>query len=271
MWSFISAILYISDIVFDALQCKTYHDFAYRDSSEDITVSKWYYYASLITWAGPLICLISFWFILYTIDPSYGYSTYTKWNKKDRLFTFPRPSWDKKDLEVGPDDDEETIKKKTDAKNRSFCQMIFIVPWELVFGYVVVSIILLYLYVPWMVFFSGVNQACACDCVNEDKAIEQVKEDKDDLTTQTTENSFLQLFEHIGEAIPQFALAITFYYNNFEYVSETDFSFEIFGFLVTQTLISMILSAISILKGIVEGIKSCYRLKAWKTRTEEIP
>ena len=98
-----------------------------------------------------------------------------------------------------------------------------------------------------------------------------LKEDKDDLTTQTTENSFLQLFEHIGEAIPQFALAITFYYNNFEYVSETDFSFEIFGFLVTQTLISMILSAISILKGIVEGIKSCCKLKAWKTRTEEIP
>ena len=76
--------------------------------------------------------------------------------------------------------------------------------------------------------------------------------------------SFLQFFEHIGEAIPQFTLAAIFYYNNYDYVAKQDFSFEISGFLITQTLISMVFSVISIVKGIIGGIKSCCKLKAWK-------
>ena len=81
--------------------------------------------------------------------------------------------------------------------------------------------------------------------------------------------SFLQLFEHIGEALPQFILALVYYINNYNYIASKDFSFEVFGFLITQTLISMILSAISILKGIVTGIISCYKLKAWKASENE--
>ena len=53
IWAFASSILYIADIVFDALQCKTYHDFAYEEAPEEITVSEWYFIVSMITWAGP--------------------------------------------------------------------------------------------------------------------------------------------------------------------------------------------------------------------------
>ena len=75
--------------------------------------------------------------------------------------------------------------------------------------------------------------------------------------------SFLQLFEHIGEALPQFILALVYYINNYNYIASKDFSFEVFGFLI-----SMILSAISIFKGIVTGIISC-GLKAWKAPKNE--
>ena len=97
-----------------------------------------------------------------------------------------------------------------------------------------------------------------CDCTDEDETDEEIVE----------ESTFMQLFEHIGEATPQFTIGVVFYINNYDYVSETDFGFEVFGFLVTQTLISIILSAISILKGIFMGIKSYCKLKAWKTSLE---
>ena len=83
--------------------------------------------------------------------------------------------------------------------------------------------------------------------------------------------SYLQLFEHIGEALPQIILTTVYYINNYNYIASTDFSFEVFGFLITQTLISMILSAISVLKGIVIGIISCCKLKAWKSSENETP
>ena len=83
-----------------------------------------------------------------------------------------------------------------------------------------------------------------------------------------TENSFMETFEHIGEALPQFSLAILFYLNNYDYVVATEFGIEIAGFLVTQTMVSIILSGISILKGIMKGIKSCVQIKAW--RAEEV-
>ena len=70
---------------------------------------------------------------------------------------------------------------------------------------------------------------------------------------------------HIGEAVPQLSIAIVFYYNNFDYINETDFGFVILGFTVTQTLISMILSTISIIKGIYSGLKACCGLKVWKS------
>ena len=77
--------------------------------------------------------------------------------------------------------------------------------------------------------------------------------------------SYIEIFDHIGEAVPQLSIAIVFYYNNFDYVNETDFGFMIFGFTITQTLIPMILSTISIIKGIYTGIKACCGLKVWKS------
>ena len=256
---FVSAVLYINDIIFDIAQCKTYYDFAYGESTEDITVSKWYFVISILTWAGPPLCLILFWFISYAIDSDYGYSSYKDTDLKKGLVIqniFKRPSWDKRDLELEPDDDEETIKEKTLAKNRSFCWHISMVVLEFILFYLPMATFAVYVYLPLMVlkplYYSILNP-------------EEKERDED-----KKENSFFQLFEHVGEAIPQFSLAVIFYFNNYDYVLETDFSFEVLGFLVTQTLISLILSAISILKGIVIGIKICCTVKAWKTPQEEI-
>ena len=84
-----------------------------------------------------------------------------------------------------------------------------------------------------------------------------------------TIGNIAMLLNLIGEALPQFILALVYYINNYNYIASKDFSFEVFGFLITQTLISMILSAISILKGIVTGIISCCKLKAWKPPKNE--
>ena len=100
IWSFISAILLITDMVFDGLQCKTYHDFAYDEEAEaKIKISKWYFICSVAIWAGPPICLIIFWFTSYFIDPNYGESWYLKTKSGNSIVgSFTRPPWDKRDL-----------------------------------------------------------------------------------------------------------------------------------------------------------------------------
>ena len=37
--------------------------------------------------------------------------------------------------------------------------------------------------------------------------------------------------------MPQFAVAVLFYCNHYDHVTKDDFSFEIFGFLITQIAI----------------------------------
>ena len=61
IWSFLSSILLVADMVFDALQCKTYYDFANEKSSnEEIKISIWYFICSLAIWAGPPIVYLCF-------------------------------------------------------------------------------------------------------------------------------------------------------------------------------------------------------------------
>ena len=267
IWAFVSSILYIADIVFDALQCKTYHDFAYEEAPEEITVNEWYFIVSMITWAGPPVLLMMFWFISYFMDPNYGTSAYKKEdaNEKDyRTFSYTRPDWDKRDLEIEADDTEEIIKRKTDVKNRGFFDKVFALLSEL-FWSMISALFLVYIMLPIFIFLDAARELFFCNGEFSSKSSEEVEEEKKKMKSDSMEFSFLQLFEHIGEAIPQFTLAAIFYYYNYEYVAQGDFSFEISGFLITQTLISMVLSAVSILKGIIEGIKSCCKLKAWKT------
>ena len=263
-WAFVSVVLYISDISSDALQCKTYYD--YGESTEDISVSKWYFVFSMLTWAGPPLCLILFWFISYAFDSNYGMSSYKDSSKdssmeNDLLFTFTRPSWDKKDSEVEPDDDEKTVKEKMEAKNMSCCMKILYGVLEFLFHYLLIAIFAVYVYLPLLVMIPILKRLIGTTAtIDEEEAEDFVKKN----------NAFFQLFEHIGEALPQFSLAVIFYFNNYDYVLKTDFSFEVLGYVVTQTLISLILSAISILKGIVLGLKICCTVKAWKTPQEEM-
>ena len=90
-------------------------------------------------------------------------------------------------------------------------------------------------------------------------------ESEENIARENSSNSYIELFSHIGEAVPQLSIAIVYYYNNFDYINDTDFGFAIFGFTITQTLISMILSTISIIKGIYTGLKACCGLKVWKS------
>ena len=75
--SFISSILLVADTVLDALQCKTYYDFANEElPNEKVKISKLYFICSMAIWAGPPVCLAIFWLISYYFDPSYGRSWY---------------------------------------------------------------------------------------------------------------------------------------------------------------------------------------------------
>ena len=59
----------------------------------------------------------------------------------------------------------------------------------------------------------------------------------------------LRLFEELGEAIPQFAIAVTFYANNAHWLPEDELKFGIF---------TMVMSAGSTLMGIGGGFCKCY-------------
>ena len=64
-----------------------------------------------------------------------------------------------------------------------------------------------------------------------------------------------KLYEQLGEAIPQAAIAITFYVRHNDWILETDFQFVIFGVTITQTALSIFSSCVSILIGIFTTIK----------------
>ena len=151
VWSLVSAFLYLTDIMLDAMQCKTYYDFAFEESSEDIKVSKWYFICSMVTWAGPPVCLILFWYISYLIDPSFGHSHYEDYeSKKIGIFNFSRPPWDKKDLELNTEDNEETTKDKTEFKNLLFIWYILVVPWKFLWDSIM-ALFYVYFYTPILV------------------------------------------------------------------------------------------------------------------------
>ena len=74
----------VADMVLDAMQCKTYYDFANEESpNEKVKISKLYFICSMAIWAGPPICLVIFWLISYYFDPSYGRSWYDETNKNE--------------------------------------------------------------------------------------------------------------------------------------------------------------------------------------------
>ena len=72
--------------------------------------------------------------------------------------------------------------------------------------------------------------------------------------TKTTLKIF-KLCETFGEAIPQIAIAITFYVRHNDYILQTDFQFVVFGVTITQTAVTIFFSCVSILIGIVTSIK----------------
>ena len=257
IWSFISSILLIADMIFDALQCKTYHDFANEKSPyEEIKISKWYFICSVAIWAVPPICLLVFHLIAYQIDPKYGQSWHNIEKRKsgDNFTTsvFIRPPWNKNDLELAGDEANEYKKLR--------CYQKILVVF---FFYIFITTFQIYVIMPLMAVVYGFNDFISLFGFDIIKEIE-VQEEKIDKKADKRLVSYLQLFEHIGEALPQIILTTVYYINNYDYIASTDFGFEVLGFLITQTLISIILSAISILKGIVTGMISCYKLKAWK-------
>ena len=64
---------------------------------------------------------------------------------------------------------------------------------------------------------------------------------------------FLKLFEQIGEALPQFIIALAFYVNHKDYINAYD---TVFGSSVPITLVSIIFSGISVLIGVLTGLKT---------------
>ena len=82
LWALISALQLIADIVFDALQCVTYYDFANVESDDQtnpmpIHISQWYFICSMITWVLPPMLLFMTMFVFYLFDENYGQNYYT--------------------------------------------------------------------------------------------------------------------------------------------------------------------------------------------------
>ena len=70
-------------------------------------------------------------------------------------------------------------------------------------------------------------------------------------------NKLFKLFEQFGEALPQFTLALTYFIANYNFIWQSEEELKMFGFytgIVPSTLISIILSAGSIIIGIVTGV-----------------
>ena len=125
LWALISALQLITDIVFDALQCVTYYDFANVESKNQtnpmpIHISQWYFICSMITWTLPPILMFVTMFVFYLFDENYGQNYYTLLklgeikdfderiehtkqymanNKNTMSNNFVRPPWNSKDRE----------------------------------------------------------------------------------------------------------------------------------------------------------------------------
>ena len=81
LWALISALQLIADIVFDALQCVTYYDFANVESDDQtnpkpIHISQWYFICSMITWILPPMLMFITMFVFYLFDDDYGQNYY---------------------------------------------------------------------------------------------------------------------------------------------------------------------------------------------------
>ena len=73
-------------------------------------------------------------------------------------------------------------------------------------------------------------------------------------TINSHENTtFVKLFEQFGEALPQLLIALTFYVNH-KYFVDTNDSF--FQTNIPVTLISMIFSSVSVVIGLITGLKA---------------
>ena len=293
LWALISALLLIADIVFDALQCVTYYDFANVESDDQtnpmpIHISQWYFICSMITWILPPMLLFVTMFVFYLFDDNYGQSYYgllklglikdmhdriehtqnyaEKFSFGDTISnSFIRPPWNSKDR-VNAGYMEWSLCKiclhgvcwflGIDRHVKAFKVFCKYFLHEL--GITLGCFMTIY-----TIFIASLWNALAELCLSPEN-LEQLESEKNRARVNLA-HSYQEIFSHIGEAIPQLSIAIVYYYNNFDYVNETDFGFVILGFTMTQTLISMILSIISIIKGIYTGLKACCGLKVWKS------
>ena len=80
-----------------------------------------------------------------------------------------------------------------------------------------------------------------------------------------THNAFMKAFEVLGEAIPQLALALTYYWNNQDTLWRTETS--VLG--LPTTLVSVILSFGSVIFGMVTGLRAL--LQVWSSRYRTTP
>ena len=73
------------------------------------------------------------------------------------------------------------------------------------------------------------------------------------VTIKNTWIPFLKLFEQIGEALPQFMIALTFYVNHKSYVDSYD---TLFGSSIPITLVSIVFSGVSVSIGVLTGLRT---------------
>ena len=73
------------------------------------------------------------------------------------------------------------------------------------------------------------------------------------VTIKNTWIPFLKLFEQIGEALPQFIIALTFYVNHKNYVDSYD---TVFGSSIPITLVSIVFSGVSVSIGVLTGLRT---------------
>ena len=108
------------------------------------------------------------------------------------------------------------------------------------------ALLFIYLIIPFCAIFYGFQGLCmTASEIDEDNICASI-------FPSSNQIAFWKLFEQVGEALPQFLLAVTFYINHSDYINTYD---TLFGSAVPVTLVSIIFSSVSVVIGLLTGLK----------------
>ena len=126
------------------------------------------------------------------------------------------------------------------------------------FKYVIgvpLSLFYVYLYIPLMSLYIGyrqIKQCCTCSKTDPANLDHETSNESNEIDEVADEMAGKKVFEQIHEALPQLCLTAIFVGNHYKYLNEQESI--IFDNLKTQTIVTLITSAISLVIGLCTGL-----------------